>query len=118
MVVIRQHGSSGQLFDMHAFLRDVDKFFTVDEWRVKVDECVGDGALVIEQRTANEVTIDDSEFRQLYGAIRQTIDGEFVALSRGMEQCRLVAIDSSYWEVSGLEAFEDHMLRTYGAYDA
>jgi len=29
-MIIRQHGSSGELFDMNTFLSDVDKFFQVD----------------------------------------------------------------------------------------
>lgn len=118
MVVIRQHDSSGQLFDIRAFVHDVAKFFDVDSWRVQVDECLGEGADIVQERAAREVTLSDSEFRLLYNGIWQTIDGTFVAMSLGQEQCRLIAVDSSYWEVSGDATFEDHMIRTYGAYDA
>lgn len=34
-MIIRQHGSSGELFDMNTFLSDVDKFFQHVGWADK-----------------------------------------------------------------------------------
>ena len=116
MVSIPQHGPAGELNDIQTFLLDIDKFFVIDSWHVKVDECLGDGASYIEQVSAVEVHMTDSEFRTTYRGIYQTIDGSFVASSNGEEKCRLLAIDSTSWDVSGSDEFEDYMLRKYGGY--
>jgi hypothetical protein len=57
-----------------------------------------------------------SAFQPFYAGIFQTIDGEFVGFAQGLEVCRLLAVDSSYWEVTGSPAFEATMLRRYGPY--
>lgn len=114
MIAIPQHGPSGELNDVQSFLYDVDKFFAIDSWRVKVDECLGEGASHIEQISANELEMSDAEFRITYRGIYQTIDGSFVALSNGEEKCRLLAIDSTSWDISSSDEFEDYMTRKYG----
>nr|WP_315469623.1 hypothetical protein [uncultured Undibacterium sp.] len=115
-MIIRQHGSSGELFDMNTFLSDVDKFFQVDAWRVNIQDCLGEGASAIEEKIDKTVDFSDLEFRRIYQDVYQTIDGSFVALFREVEQCRLEVFDSSYWEVSGSPEFEHHMQSTYGEY--
>ena len=114
MVSIPQHGPNGELNDIQTFLHDVDKFFVIDTWWVKVDECLGEGASYIEQISAIEAEMTNDEFRTAYRGIYQTIDGSFVALSNGEEKCRLLAIDSTSWDVSSSNEFEDYMLRKYG----
>src|SRR5437868_4118847 len=118
MVRIRQHGATGELFDMSSFLGDVDAFFSIDAWKVHIFECMGQGCLEVEERTAEEPTLSDVEFRRMYSGIHQTIDGSFVGLTQGYEKCRLEAIDSSYWEVTGTPDFEAPMAKTYGTYGA
>lgn len=115
MVRIRQHGTQGELFDVAAFLADVDRFVAPDAWRIAVDECLGDRAPEIEQIAAT-TKLSDSEFRALYNGIHQTIDGRFAGFRTDELLCELVAVDSSYWEISGPGEFEAHMLKTYGAW--
>lgn len=116
MITIPQHGSAGELFDMNLFLSDVDALTRVDSWLVTIQECQGEGALAFEERTKNQTKISDAEFRREYRGIYQTIDGSFTALFEEKEQCRLDAIDSSYWEIYGSPEFEAHMLGKYGTY--
>ena len=116
MVIIRQHGSNGELFDISAFLADIDGFFQPDAWHITIDECTGDRALEIEQLTAAGLSMSDADFRSLYRGIGQTIDGRFVGSARGERLFELMAVDSSFWEVSGSQLFESHMLSTYGAW--
>src|SRR5688572_29303283 len=116
MVTIRQHGSNSELFDIPSFLADVDKFVQPDAWHITIDQCMGDRALEIEQLTSSGLAISDAEFRSLYRGIYQTIDGQFVGLARGERVFELIAVDSSFWEVTSSPAFESHMLATYGAW--
>lgn len=116
MVIIRQHGGNGELFDISAFLDDVDGFARPDAWHITIGECTGDRALEIEQLTSSGLTLSDSSFRSLYRGIRQTIDGSFVGLAGGERLFELLAVDSSFWEVTGSQAFESHMLSTYGGW--
>jgi len=116
MVVIRQHGPNSELFDISCFLADVDRFVRPDAWHITIDQCMGDGALEIEQLTASGLSMPDAQFRALYRGIYQTIDGRFVGLAGGERVFELLAVDSSFWEVSGSPAFESHMLATYGAW--
>jgi hypothetical protein len=116
MVIIRQHGSNGELFDISGFLADVDRFVQPDTWHIAVEWCLGDRALEIEQLSASGLSIPDAEFRFLYRGIYQTIDGRFVGLAGGDRAFELSAVDSSFWEVAGSPAFESHMLATYGAW--
>jgi hypothetical protein len=114
MITIPQHGKSGELFDMKAFFADIDNFFRVDAWRVKIEECLGEGAKNIEEKSAGTVVFSDTEFRTAYQRIYQTIDGYFVALYQGKELCQLTAIDSTDWDISGSSEFEAHMMKKYG----
>ena len=116
MVVIRQHGPNSELFDISSFLADVDRFVQPDTWHITIDDCTGDRALEIEELTAFGLSIPDREFRCLYAGIRQTIDGQFVGLIGGERVFELLAVDSSFWEVTGPPVFESHMLATYGAW--
>lgn len=116
MVKIAQHSASGSLNDVARFLADVDRFFVVERWRLQVEWCLGEGADEIEKCTAGELELTDSEFRELYKGIYQTVDGRFTLLSNGEALGELLAVDSSYWEVSGPSAFESHMLAKYGPY--
>ena len=103
---------------MQSFFEDVDAFFAIDSWRVRIDECLGEGARGITERMATEVTVSDAELRRAYAGIYQTIDGSFLGSAEGIEQCRLLAVDSSYWEVFSSPEFEAHVLAKYGSYGA
>ena len=117
MVLIRQHGSPGELFDMNTFFTDFESLRLIEEWQVSVQECLGEGALSIEKRSSQEAMLLTSrELRESYRGIYQTIDGSFVGISQGREHCRLEAIDSSFWEVSGSVELEAQMVERYGAY--
>lgn len=116
MVVIRQHGESGELFDIESFLAAVDLYAHPDTWQVTVDQCVGDRALEIEQLTAPGLLMSGPEFRAIYRSIYQTIDGTFIGSAGGRRLFELRAVDSSFWEVTGPAAFESYMLATYGAW--
>lgn len=117
MVTIRQHRKDRELNDISSFLADVDKFFQVDSWNIRVEWSIGESAKAIDDSSANGISLSDAEFRAMYQGIVQTIDGEFVAFASGEEQCRLLAVDSSFWEISGNPDFELHMLKKYGAYE-
>lgn len=116
MVVIRQHGTNGELFDVSMFLADVDRFAHPDAWHITIEECRGDRALEIEQLAAAGQSMSDGEFRALYRGIHQTIDGRLIGLAEGKRLFELLAVDSSFWEVTGPPDFESHMLATYGAW--
>jgi hypothetical protein len=118
MVTIKQHGSSGKLFDIACFLADVDRYYQIDSWRFSVETCIGARALEIEQLSADMVTLSDADFRSIYRGIKQTNDGRFIGLEKGVPQFELLAVDSSFWDVSGTTEFESHMLKSYGAYEA
>ncbi|TBV72243.1 hypothetical protein [Pseudoxanthomonas winnipegensis] len=115
MVIIRQHGKNGELFDMASFFGAIDRFAKPETWLVVVDQCVGGNALEIENRTAGGLSMSDPVFQNMYRDIHQTIDGHFVGLAGGERVFELRAVDSSFWEVTGSPAFESHMLQTYGA---
>ncbi|MFC3147806.1 hypothetical protein [Piscinibacterium candidicorallinum] len=114
MVTIRQHSTAGELIDFNTLLPDVEAFCSVDEWVVQVDECIGIGAREIEAQTASEpAVLRPDELRAWYGGVLQTIDGSFIGVCQGEECCRLTAVDSSFWEVSGPPDFEAHMKGKY-----
>ena len=113
MVTIPQHGPAGELYDMQSFLADVDSYFTIDAWRIRVQECLGEGADEVERASAAGLLMSDASFREAYSDLYQTIDGEFVALSRGAVCCTLQAVDSTSWDVSGTPDFEAHMRTKY-----
>jgi hypothetical protein len=116
MVRIRQHGPTRGLFDISDFLADIDWHFDIDEWRVEIVCCVGEGAGDIESRTAFGRRFSDAQFRAMYRGIFQTIDGQFLLYSRGKRLARLEAVDSCYWEIESTAAFEQNMLGKYGAH--
>ena len=116
MVKIRQHGDNGELFDIPAFLADIDELARPDTWQITIEQCTGDRAQEIEQISSSGCSLSDSAFRSLYRGIHQTIDGRFIGLASGTPLFELVAVDSSYWEVSGSSALESHMLASYGAW--
>lgn len=117
MVRIRQHGADGELFDLNTFIGDVDALISVDEWQVSVSECLGDGATDVEALGVSRPgLVASKDLRALYEHVYQTIDGEFIGLRAGKECCRLVAVDSSYWEIVGPVEFEANFLLKYGPY--
>lgn len=63
MVRIPQHGPDNSLFDIVNFLPDIDSHFSVDSWQVCIDQCLGMGAVTLEQATAGTLTLPDAEFR-------------------------------------------------------
>jgi len=116
MVIVRQHGEAGQLFDIPSLLADVDSFFRTDQWQISVESCLGSNALSVEEASFSGLSLSDSEFRSLYSGIYQTIDGRFCGFGEGQRLFELLVVDSSYWEVTGTPAFEAHILATYGAW--
>lgn len=114
MIKIRQHGHNQELFDMNLFKGDIEKFYAIEEWEIQIDWCSGERAQEIEKMSAQPVRIQNSEFWRLYTGIYQTIDGSFSGLVNGVESCKLKAVESSFWEVSGSKEFEEHMKLTYG----
>jgi hypothetical protein len=117
MVTIRQHGDSGELFDLQAFAADLEPFRrSLDYWTVNIEECIGQAAPALVELTSNSPRVSPQAFDGLRGLIDQTIDGEFVGYQDGREVVRLLAIDSSCWEISGPPEFETAMLTKYGAY--
>lgn len=117
MVVIQQHGPKGQLFDLNTFIAEISDLYKVEQWRIRIEECLGFGADEIEKSSFPQwIELDQENFKKLYDGIYQTIDGEFIGMADGHEFCRLLAVDSSYWEISGTPEFESKMLNRYGAY--
>ena len=88
----------------------------LDHWRVCIDECMGEGAVALEKATASAPTMSDEEFRSAIAPVYQTIDGHFVGLRAGRPVVELLAVDSSWWEVTSTPECEAHMLANYGAY--
>ena len=116
MVVIRQHGNNSELFDIASFLADMDKFVRPDSWHITLEECVGDRASEIEMLTLAGLSMSDDDFRSLYSGVHQTIAGRFVGFVGDEVLFEFIAVDSSFWEVSGSSEFEAHMVETYGAW--
>lgn len=117
MVRIRQHGANGQLFDLNGFLPDIDTLCPIDEWEISVSECLGEGADAVEALgSSNPAKIAADDLRALYEGVYQTIDGQFVGYQGGKERCRLIAVDSSYWEVVGPPELEAAFAHKYGPY--
>lgn len=116
MVRIPQHGGNNELFDIARFLFDIDRLAPPDTWHIAVEWCVGERAAEIEQLTQLGCFMADADFRSIYAGVRQTIDGRFIGLRDEERLFELVAVDSSFWEVSGPESFEAHMLASYGAW--
>jgi hypothetical protein len=117
MVRIRQHGANGELIDLNTLIGDVDVLIPVDEWQVSVSDCLGDGAADVEALGVSRPgLVASKDLRALYEHVYQTIDGEFIGLRAGKECWRLVAVDSSYWEVFGRAEFEAAFLLKYGPY--
>ena len=118
MVSIPQHGPHGELHDLCVFFVDIDAYFTIDTWDIRVVECLGEGVEEIERRSASGLQIGDSEFREAYRGIYQTIDGQFSGLLQGTKVVYLAAIDSTSWDIEGTQEFEKHMVKKYGGYAA
>ena len=115
MVIIEQHGPSGQLRDFNTIVAFSDELLSVERWTICIQECLGERAQEIECMSfPNPITFAAHELRELYAGIYQTIDGWFVGLRDGREWCRLEAVDSTSWDISGPESLEKHVLQTYG----
>ena len=117
MVRIRQHGDNGELYDLNEFLKDIALLCPLDEWHVSVSECLGQCADDVEAIGASEpASISNDTLCTLYRNIYQTIDGEFVGFRSGNEILRLLAVDSSYWELTGPSDLEAALVRKCGPY--
>jgi hypothetical protein len=116
MIQIRQHGDNEELFDMNLFKGDIEKFYAINEWEIQIEWCLGEKAQDIEQISTQPMRIKNQEFWRLYIGIHQTVDGSFSGLTNGVESCKLQAVDSSFWNISGSMEFEEHMQLTYGLY--
>lgn len=117
MIRIRQHGEDGNLFDIKCFLEDIDSYFDIDSWFINIDWCQGEKEREIEQESKGGKLYSDASFRKLYGGIFQTIDGTFELKSSDVIVVKLLADDSTYWEVESINKdFETHMLKKYGEY--
>lgn len=116
MVRINQHGSAGQLFDVNQFLSEVDRFLRPEQWEIQIEDCLGAESLRIEDASSSGLHLSDAAFRDLYQGIYQTIEGRFLGFAGGRQLFELRAVDSTYWEISGPQQFEDHMVATYGAW--
>ena len=118
MVRIRQHGENGELYDLNEFLTEIAVLCPPDEWHVAVRECLGKGADDVEALdTPESRLVSNGTLRALYRNIYQTIDGEFIGLRSGIEIFRLLAVDSSYWEITGSPELEAAFVRSYGLYE-
>lgn len=119
MVTIRQHGNPGILFDLKDFILDLESWQRrVDYWIIQIEECSAPNGLALAELTSgNPSRLSPVAFSSLCYDMSQTIDGEFVAYIDGREVIRLLAVDSSYWEITGPPEFEKHMLAKYGAYE-
>lgn len=118
MVTIPHHGPKQALFDMNTFAGDIAQFFQIDRWRIRVEECCGENAADIELCSQDGWLLSNEDFWALYRGIHQTIDGRFIAYQQGVQQCRLDAVDSSFWEIRATPEFEQHMQSRYGTYPA
>ena len=117
LITIRQHSEDNNLNDINQFLVDIDQYFKVDTWTIEIDECLGVNATSIEDDSRGGKEISDKEFRTRYKDIYQTIDGSFSIKENGQVVAKLLAVDSSSWDIeSNNKKFEKHMLSKYGAY--
>lgn len=118
MVRIPQHRADRRLVDLRELLVEVERLCRVEQWRVRVQECLGEGSAEIERLGENAPALVDAQtLASLYEHIYQTIDGEFVGLAGGRQICRLVAVDSSFWEIEGRPELESALLAKYGSYE-
>jgi hypothetical protein len=117
MVTVRQHGSPGVLYDLKDFIVDLEAFQRqVSHWIVRIDQCTRPASVALEELTAKGAKVSYRAFESLCCAVFQTIDGVFVGYAGDREVVRLVAVDSSFWEITGPHAFEQAMLAKYGEY--
>ena len=111
---VNQHGKDGQLYDISELLAIADQFFNIEYWKIEVEWCQGENALEIAKRSSGGMELPDDKFRSMYTGVYQTIDGVFEAYDNDGLLARLVAVDSSFWEVSSnntdfLTALEQEM---------
>jgi hypothetical protein len=115
MIIIRQHGPNGELRDFNRFCVDMVELREIEQWKVCIEECLGEGSDEIDRLcSAAPVVFEADQFRALYAGIYQTIDGSFVGLVGGRECCRLEAIDSTTWDISGTLELESKAMVMYG----
>ncbi len=119
MIQIRQHGDNDELFDIKQFFEDIEMFFNVDKWLVEIEWCSAVNAIAIQNETKGIKEYSNSSFKKLYSGITQTIDGRFELRDNNITIIKLLAFDSSFWEIESSNiSFEEHMLTKYGAYNA
>jgi hypothetical protein len=117
MIKIPQHTESGRLNDLQRFLEDLDRFQRkVDYWLIELEEFIGEGSIAFEELSRGGAKLSPLGFSSLCQCINQTIDGVFSGFLGDREIIRLMAVDSSYWEITASPEFEDIMLNKYGPY--
>ena len=105
------------MYDIMQFLEDIDQYFQVEKWQIQIDWCQGDNSVNIEKETKNKKEYSDKEFRKIYSNIFQTIDGYFKLMAKNEVIAKLIAVDSSYWEIeSKNKKFLKHMSKKYGEF--
>jgi len=115
MIVVRQHGDDGALFDMHCFLDDVEQLLQVDRWTIQIEECIGVEAPSAEDSCDKPKEYSTKGLKTLYSQLTQTIDGVITGYDGPNKIVRFEAVDSSYWEIRcRSKDFLDHMLSKYG----
>lgn len=117
MIRIRQHGNDGQLNDMHSFIGDVSGYFKITHWVIQIEECIGFESEVMESTYKTPKKYSSKGLASLYARTTQTIDGLITAYENENSAVRLLAVDSSYWEVDSQDfEFLKFMENKYGAY--
>ncbi len=117
MIQIRQHGESDQLYDMHTFINDVSDYFEVTHWIIQIEECIGFESESMEKTYKSPRKYSTKGLASLYSRTTQTVGGLLTAYEDKNPVVKLLAIDSSYWEVeSQNEEFLKYMKSKYGIY--
>jgi hypothetical protein len=117
MIRIPQHRTDGKLNDLRSFIIDLEAFQReVGHWRVRVQDCIGESSLVLEELTAQTAKLSHKGFENLCYCIHQTVDGVFEGIVDDEVVVRLVAVDSTYWEISAPTELEQEILAKYGEY--
>ena len=118
MIRIPQHREDDNLNDLPSFIRDLESFQRqVGFWEVKIEECTGHGYLAFEELTSETAELSPKAFETMCLCINQTIDGIFSGIINGKNVVSLVAVDSSFWEITSSIEFEEFMVNKYGLYN-
>ena len=117
MIRIPQHRSDAKLNDLRSFIIDLEAFQReVDYWRVRIQDCIAESSLVLEELTAQTAKLSHKGFENMCYCIQQTVDGVFEGIVDDKVVVKLVAVDSTYWEISAPIELERQILAKYGEY--